>query len=332
MTSTEKSKVSSMEEETKDLTFGYRCPECNSESLSLNDADKYWWICDECGYNNDWGAFDEELEEEKQKTIPTKKIKYPTGTREWADSNVNLYVGCSHDCRYCYAKQMALRFGRATKESWKTMILNLKVLAKTYRKRQGRIMFPSTHDITRETLLPCVSVLDRLLQAGNEVLITTKPHLAVIKYMTVYFHKYKKQIQFRFTIGSMENMVLSFWEPGAPKFEERLSALKYAFEKGYKTSVSIEPILSSYNLMELIATLEPFVTETIWLGTMNRISVKVLETEKEFYRDARAIRNQKFLHNLEIDLRTHTKIRYKDSIKKILGLPQTQKPVQEIMQ
>jgi DNA repair photolyase len=44
----------------------------------------------------------------------------PTGTQEWAASNVNIQDGCEHDCRYCYAKTMAIRFKRATAKSWST--------------------------------------------------------------------------------------------------------------------------------------------------------------------------------------------------------------------
>ncbi len=42
-----------------------------------------------------------------------------TGTEEWAESNINIADGCQHDCKYCYAKEMAIRFKRHTVESWK---------------------------------------------------------------------------------------------------------------------------------------------------------------------------------------------------------------------
>jgi len=255
------------------------------------------------------------------------KPKMATGTKEWANSNVNLYLGCSHDCKYCYAKKMSIRFGRSTNETWKKMRINLKVIEKKYGKRKGRIMFPSTHDITPETLLPNVIVLNQLLLAGNEILITTKPHFSVIKFLVEHLPGYKNQIQFRFTIGSISNKTLSFWEPGAPNFVERLQALAFAFHNGYKTSISIEPILSSFHLDELIETLDPFVTDTIWLGTMNYISRKVPLQDLPYYEDARIIRNRTYLETLYETYKNNPKIRWKDSIKKILGLSQTLKPV-----
>ena len=176
-------------------------------------------------------------------TIVKKKkrcsIKIPTGTKEWADTNVNIYNGCKNNCRYCYAKKMAIRFGRKTEANWKDMELNQKMIEKKYRKRSGRIMFPSTHDITSEILDSCMIVLEKLLVAENEILITSKPEFACIKKIWDTFLPFQNNIQFRFTIGSMNNKILKFWEPGAPSFEERLKSIKYAFDKGYKTSVSI---------------------------------------------------------------------------------------------
>ena len=40
----------------------------------------------------------------------SKTHKITLGTKEWADSNVNCYFGCSNNCKYCYAKKMAIRF------------------------------------------------------------------------------------------------------------------------------------------------------------------------------------------------------------------------------
>ena len=82
--------------------------------------------------------------------------KLATGTKEWADSNVNLVNGCKNDCRYCYAKKMAIRFGRKTNATWKEMEVNQEAIKKSYKKRTGRIMFPSSHDITPEVLDPCI--------------------------------------------------------------------------------------------------------------------------------------------------------------------------------
>jgi len=61
-----------------------------------------------------------------------EKISIPTGTKEWADTNVNICSGCKNNCRYCYAKKMAMRFGRKTESTWKIMELNSKAIKKKY--------------------------------------------------------------------------------------------------------------------------------------------------------------------------------------------------------
>jgi hypothetical protein len=37
---------------------------------------------------------------------PTQnKSDHKTGTKEWADSNVNFMTGCTNDCKYCFEKK-----------------------------------------------------------------------------------------------------------------------------------------------------------------------------------------------------------------------------------
>jgi len=251
--------------------------------------------------------------------IETKK-KITSGTKEWADSNVNLISGCSNNCKYCYAKKIAIRFKRKTEETWKNMEINENAVNRDYRKRRGRIMFPSSHDITPLVLDPCMKVLKKLVSKGNEILITTKPNLLVIRTICDTFqHAYSKGwIQFRFTIGSLENEYLKFWEPGAPSFNERFQSLQYAFNKGYKTSISIEPVLERTHLFSLVRILDPYVTESIWIGTMNYISTKIPNEDWKYYKEVRATKNPKFLREIQDLFRHNRKIRWKDSIKNIL--------------
>ena len=46
------------------------------------------------------------------------KRKVNNGTREWAVKTVNCCTGCSHDCVYCYAKEMSHRFGQVADGQW----------------------------------------------------------------------------------------------------------------------------------------------------------------------------------------------------------------------
>ncbi len=193
------------------------------------------------------------------------------GTKEWADTNVNIYHGCSNDCVYCYARGMAIRFKRKTKENWKEMDLNIKAANKGYKKRKGRIMFPSSHDITLATYKNCLDVLQKILEAGNDVLITTKPDDRVIKFLCKNLVSFRNQIQFRFTITALHYEISATFEPNAPYPDYRLVSLRHAYLEGYKTSISIEPFLQEKEIIkDLILATQGYVTESIWIGPMNK--------------------------------------------------------------
>ena len=257
---------------------------------------------------------------DKKSNCSLKKI--PTGTKEWADHNVNCIKGCYNNCRYCYALLMAKRFGRATNNNWKNMIIREDIVNTQFRKFSGRVMFPSSHDIID---LPdfeeaCFTVLENLLKSGNEVLVTNKPRLAIIKKIDKEFSGYKDHIQFRFTITSPDDQLLKFWEPNAPLFQERLKSLQFAFKKGYKTSVSIEPFLD-YDPKPLVDMISPYITESIWLGVMNYIPRNnVRKADVSYYDSIRKNYSERHLKEIYETFNECPKIRWKDSIKTKLNL------------
>lgn len=254
-------------------------------------------------------------------------MKPKTGTKEWAPHSRNIFVGCAHNCRYCYAREMAVRYGKIDcNAAWETMVLNTGTVGEIPRKLRGRIMFPTTHDILPGALPVVVPYLKGWLKAGNEMLIVTKPHIDVIMTLCRELSDYRDSIIFRFTIGSTDNDVLSFWEPGAPNFQERLSALKWAHITGYKTSVSIEPYLDG-TLMEVVNHVNDYVTDTIWVGLMNnikrRVDTKAWTKQEDAYLDdligLQKVKWVKFFHEC---LKNNPKIRWKDSIRQLLNLPE----------
>lgn len=243
--------------------------------------------------------------------------KITSGTKEWADYNVNCIRGCQNNCRYCYAKVMAKRFGRIEGGAWERMEVRRDVVDKIFQKRSGRVMFPSTHDIFNISPFKeaCFSVLRKLLESGNDLLITTKPRLLVIHEIVHQFRNYKDQMELRFTITSKNDRLLRFWEPNAPRFQERLASLEYAFKKRFKTSVSVEPFLD-YDPTELVEEITPFITESVWIGRMNYITRKNLSrAEESYYSEIRKNYETSHLREICRKLNGHRKIRFKDSIR-----------------
>lgn len=249
-----------------------------------------------------------------------------SGTREWSVASINCVLGCPHRCRYCYAAAKAVQRGQCpSREAWGTTYHRLR-LAEVRKRRQkvdGRVMFPTTHDITPEFLDSCTEVIDHLLSAGNDVLIVSKPHFACIRSICDrFFAFYRESILFRFSIGAVSDSILSYWEPGAPNFRERLASLKHAHDQGYATSVSCEPLLDAERVSELVETVAPYVTDTIWIGKMNDMDNRVVRgtDPQEIVRIARG-QTDSAIHRISELLGNNPKVRWKESFKSVLKLP-----------
>ena len=255
--------------------------------------------------------------------------KAVSGTKEWASHNVNCYNGCRHDCLYCYARGMAVRFGRMRPEEWANEKPRLTELQKKRTLLDGGIMFPTTHDINPNNLFDCLVVLGKLILAGNKVLVVSKPHLPCIETMCRVMAAYKQQILFRFSIGLMDDELRAFWEPGAPSFNERLDSLRHAFETGYETSVSAEPLLEPWSVKTLVDRIRPFVSHSIWIGKANqlrqRTSWKLPADHPEIVRLLSWQTDEKVLEIYKI-FKDDPLIRWKDSYKKVIGLDRPDTP------
>jgi len=191
-----------------------------------------------------------------------------SGTLEWAAKTANCCLGCSNGCKFCYARYDAINRWKtvASREAWKKMTVIGNNVNKKHPKYKGTVMFPTTHDITPEVLDPCLKTIKNILVSGNDILIVSKPHLECVEKMCSELTEFKNHILFRFTIGALDNKILKFWEPGAPTFGERFNSLQHAFNAGFKTSVSCEPMLDSLGMVQLFDVLNPYVTDSIWIN------------------------------------------------------------------
>lgn len=254
-----------------------------------------------------------------------KNEKQVFGTYEWAVENANFISGCKHNCKYCYSREMAIRFKRKTSDNWEKEEINYNQFNKPAKKVDGAIMFPSSHDITPEHLKYSLNFLKKILDKDNEVLIVSKPHIDVIEKICNNFKKYKNKILFRFSIGSIDSDILKFWEPNAPDYAERKASLIYAFENGFKTSISCEPMLDN-NTVELVTELQPYVTDSIWIGKINylkrRLKMNGISDNETLKKAEELLESQSDakIKDLYLSLSDNPKIKWKESIKKVMQL------------
>lgn len=263
-----------------------------------------------------------------------KKINF--GARQWAPNYANCCSGCSHDCLYCYAKSREVhRFKRMTLADWPLEQVRVHDVEKKRKKLSGGIMFPTTHDITPNNLDACMVVLGKLLAAGNAVLIVSKPHLDCIRAICDELEQYRDlyeiddngnrqyKMVFRFTIGALSDRILSFWEPGAPSYSERKESLKHAYQSGFQTSISAEPMLDSANLNALISDISPFVTDSIWIGKMNHLGRFKDVSDPYLMREINRIEHGQTdaaIMAIYHHYKNNPLIKWKDSIEEVVGI------------
>lgn len=253
-------------------------------------------------------------------------MHYTEGTRnghgvgQWASKSINIAKGCSNNCHYCYAKAMNRRF--RGDGDWESPEFNENGYNAAMRRRKpysGNVMFPTSHDIAPDNLAEALDVILHtagLITRGNHLLIVSKPNPTCITEICEQCTAVRDRILFRFSIGSTDDDILCYWEPGAPCFEERLHSLRIAYQAGYATSVSAEPLLDAKNVLLLILNLAPFVTDSIWIGKMRSIP-----SDATPHRRRELKRGQTEEAILEVIERTieHPLVRYKDSYEEFLG-------------
>ena len=255
-----------------------------------------------------------------------KKIQ---GTREWAVAEINCSVGCPNGCRYCYARfDSVVRKGSVSAEQWQSCRPGLeKPLIE--QKYPGQVMFPAAHDIVPDNLDDCLATLSGLLRSGNKVLVVSKPNRQSVRRICSVLQDYRDLLHFRFTITARDAGILALWEPAAPSYDERFACLRYAYAQGFVTSVSIEPVLDMEDVEAMIAELTPYTCHSIWLGKMNKIEQRVEADSAELRDDIQRIQLQQNNENITAlyeRLKNNSLIRWKESIKDVVGLPRAVEP------
>lgn len=245
-----------------------------------------------------------------------------TGTREWAEHTVNIAIGCSHDCRYCYAAANAARLKLRPRAEWAREEFSRKAGMKSFVKKDGVVMFPTTHDITPFNLEECIRVARLILEAGNQLLVVSKPHLDCVVRLCDDLAAHRDAILFRFTIGTLDPDISSHWEPGAPSPNERLAALVHARVAGFRTSVSVEPLLGGVDTaLAILFAVRPYVTDTVWIGKMNKIALRVAMDTPAARAEAEAIESAQAdeeIMRLVAAVGEDPLVRWKDSIQKVI--------------
>jgi len=159
---------------------------------------------------------------------------------------VNPYVGCAHECRYCYASFMQRFTGHA--EPWGSFV-DARVNAAEVLERQlgrakpGAVMLSSVTDAyqpVEERYRLTRQCLEALLRHRFPVDILTKSPL-VLRDLDLL--EGAKGVAVGLTVTTDDDRVRQAFEPGAPPIQARVEALRELRRRGVPTYVFVGPIL-----------------------------------------------------------------------------------------
>ena len=162
------------------------------------------------------------------------------------DYAVNPYVGCEHNCTYCYARFIKRFTGH--KEEWGEFV-DVKINAaellerEVKRKRVGRVWVSGVCDPYQplekryELTKRCLEIL---LAHRWPVTIQTKSPL-ILRDLPLL--RNFDDIEVGFTITTAEENVRKIFEPNTPSIEDRIRTLGRLRSVGIKTFAMIAPML-----------------------------------------------------------------------------------------
>ncbi|MEK7103868.1 MAG: radical SAM protein, partial [Patescibacteria group bacterium] len=203
------------------------------------------------------------------KIIEIKAKEIFTKTKLGADWVINPYVGCSHNCLYCYAKFIArwrpLEYGKWG--DWVEAKINGPELVKD-RKIKGEVFMSSICDAYQpvEKDLKLTRKILENLDKNVKLSILTKSDL-VLRDVDIF--KHFKNIEVGLTINSFTDKAKKLFEPNAIDSQLRINALKKLKEQGIKTYAFISPIIPGLiNLQDIVNKTKSFV-DYYWFEFLN---------------------------------------------------------------
>lgn len=169
------------------------------------------------------------------------KVALPASRLPGLDYALNPYVGCRHDCLYCYAPYVTKR----PRAEWTTVLARMdlpQVLAKEIRGKKGMIGLGTVTDPYQEAerhLLITRRCLMEIIPHGLSVSALTKSDL-ILRDLDLY-KELKGEVGI--TVTSVNDDISRMLEPGAPLPGKRLEALRRLAGEGLNAYALIGPLL-----------------------------------------------------------------------------------------
>ena len=199
-------------------------------------------------------------------------IYEPRGrAREYSPLAANLYRGCAHGCKYCYAPSClymdAASFHRNPTPRQR-VFEQLKKEAPKYHNDEREVLLCFTSDpyqpIEQELGLTR-SVLALFAAANVKYSVLTKGGSRAVRDFDIMSCS---KARYGTTLLFIDEKSRLEWEPNASTINDRIQAIQKAHELGIPTYISVEPVIDPAQALKLVAELNPIVD--FWkIGKLN---------------------------------------------------------------
>lgn len=202
-------------------------------------------------------------------------IYEPKGAaREYSPYACNIYLSCTHGCKYCYAPHALQRCGGeyfVSPTPRKDILKNIEkeLIAKKFDKQ---IMLSFIGDIYCESIdngQTARNAIQLFLRYGAPISILTKGGNRCLRDLDL-FKQFGSRIALGATLTFFDDQKSADWESGAAKPFERLEVLKTLHNSGIKTFASFEPVIEPNESIILIEqTLKDNSVDLYKIGKLN---------------------------------------------------------------
>lgn len=159
-------------------------------------------------------------------------------------TTVNLSRGCAHQCLYCYTRGYSSWPGENKIVVYSNTFEKIQKEFARKRKVPECVYFSPSSDLFQpvpEIQKFGFQILQYLFQNHVNIAVLTKGKIPQEFYPL--FEQYKKQIQFQIGLITLNNEILSIFEPNAPCAEVRLEQIKQLTSLGIPVRARLDPIL-----------------------------------------------------------------------------------------
>ncbi len=180
---------------------------------------------------------------------------------EYSPLALNLYTGCPHGCKYCFAANSRWK----TKEEFHGRVYPRKgildAVEKDCKKMEGdpRPILMCFHcdpypgavcnDVTR----PALELLEKYKMTAQ---ILTKAGMLAVRDFDILK---RNDWQFGTTLLFRNDLKRKEWEPAAAPVNNRIETVLEAHNQGIKTWVSVEPVVDTDEALAVIRTMRDYV-------------------------------------------------------------------------